>query len=300
VAEQKISPCLWFDNRAEEAVASYTSTLKNSRIGRIERYGESGAEVSGREKGSVMTVEFELCGQKFVALNGGPHFQFSPAVSLSVRCETAEEAESVWSKLLPGGKVMMEFGEYPFSKRYGFLQDKFGLAWQVILCGTPQKIEPSFLFVQKRYGKALEAMNFYVSLLGGSKINDKVLYGANDPNGDEGAVMYASFDLAGQTFSVMDGKGPHEFDFTGAISFQIFCDDQAEVDRLWDAIPRGGGEASQCGWVMDKFGVYWQVVPKAFTKHMKELDPARTENVLKALYKMKKIIIKELEAAARN
>ena len=299
MAEQKIVPNLWFDSEAEEAANFYASIFKNSRVGRLDYYGDSGAEVSGKKKGSVVTVDFELCGQKFVGINGGPYFTFSPAMSLAVRCETVEEVDAIWKKLLSGGKVLMDIGEYPFSKRYGWLQDKYGLSWQLIHCGTPQKIEPNLLFVGGRRGQAMEAINFYLSLFKGSKINDCTLYGPNDPNGKEGEVMYASFDLAGQTFSAMDGGGEHDFEFTGAISFMINCDSQAEIDVFWDKIPAGGGKHQQCGWVADRFGVHWQVVPREMEKLITIADSTKREKVMKAMLQMKKLDIKTLEQAAR-
>ena len=119
---QKITPCLWFDNQAEEAAKFYTSIFKNSKIGPVTRYGEAGAEISGRPKGSVMTVTFEIEEQEFVALNGGPHFIFSEAVSLMVKCETQQEIDEMWEKLSRGGE------EGPC----GWLKDQYGLSWQIV------------------------------------------------------------------------------------------------------------------------------------------------------------------------
>jgi predicted 3-demethylubiquinone-9 3-methyltransferase (glyoxalase superfamily) len=119
---QKITPCLWFDHQAEEAVNFYVSIFKHSKIGSMTRYGGAGAEVSGRPKGSVMTVTFEIEGQEFVALNGGPHFTFSEAISLMVKCETQQEIDEMWEKLSQGGE------EGPC----GWLKDKYGLSWQIV------------------------------------------------------------------------------------------------------------------------------------------------------------------------
>src|SRR5437899_3013669 len=119
---QKITPFLWFDDKAEEAATFYTSVFKNSKIGKIARYDESGEKASGRPKGSVMTVEFELEGQEFVALNGGPMFKFTEAISFVVNCETQEEVDYYWSRLSAGGE----------ESRCGWLKDKFGLSWQVV------------------------------------------------------------------------------------------------------------------------------------------------------------------------
>lgn len=119
---QKITPCLWFDDNAEEAVKFYVSIFKNSRIGSIARYGEAGAQVSGRPKGSVMTVTFRLDGQEFMALNGGPLFKFTEAVSLIVNCKTQTEVDGLWEKLSEGGA----------KGQCGWLKDKYGLSWQIV------------------------------------------------------------------------------------------------------------------------------------------------------------------------
>jgi predicted 3-demethylubiquinone-9 3-methyltransferase (glyoxalase superfamily) len=119
---QKIVPCLWFDNQAEEAVNFYVSIFKNSKVGRIARYGEAGAEVSGRPKGTVMTVEFQLEGQEFLALNGGPIFKFTEAISFIVNCETQEKLDEMWEKLSKGGE----------KGQCGWLKDKYGLSWQIV------------------------------------------------------------------------------------------------------------------------------------------------------------------------
>ena len=119
---QKITPFLWFDSQAEEAVKFYASIFKNSKIGKIARYGEEGEKVSGRPKGSVMTVEFQLEGQEFVALNGGPHFKFTEAISFVVSCKTQTEVDRFWKKLSAGGQEM----------QCGWLKDKYGLSWQIV------------------------------------------------------------------------------------------------------------------------------------------------------------------------
>lgn len=121
---QKITPCLWFDNQAEEAANFYTSVFKNSRIGKISRYGKEGFEIHGRPEGSVMTVEFEIEGQAFTALNGGPVFKFNEAVSFQVNCETQEEVDYYWKKLSGGGDEQ--------AQQCGWLKDKYGLSWQIV------------------------------------------------------------------------------------------------------------------------------------------------------------------------
>lgn len=119
---QKLTPCLWFDNQAEEAVNFYMSIFKNTKIGNITHYGEEGAKVSGRPKGSVMTVTFELDGQEFMALNGGPHFKFTEAISFIINCASQEEVDELWEKLSEGGE----------KGQCGWLKDKYGLSWQIV------------------------------------------------------------------------------------------------------------------------------------------------------------------------
>ena len=119
---QKITPCLWFDSQAEEAANFYVSIFKNSKIGTVARYGEEGREITGKPKGSVMTVTFELDGQAFIALNGGPLFKFSPATSFIVNCETQQEVDRFWEKLSEGGE----------EEQCGWLKDKYGVSWQIV------------------------------------------------------------------------------------------------------------------------------------------------------------------------
>jgi predicted 3-demethylubiquinone-9 3-methyltransferase (glyoxalase superfamily) len=126
----KFTPCLWFESNAEEAVNFYTSVFKNSKITNIARYGDAGAEVSGRPKGSVMTVAFELDGQAFLALNGGPMFTFSPAISFIANCKTQAEVDELWEKLSEGGE----------KEQCGWLRDKYGVSWQIVPTVSPEML----------------------------------------------------------------------------------------------------------------------------------------------------------------
>jgi predicted 3-demethylubiquinone-9 3-methyltransferase (glyoxalase superfamily) len=128
--KQKITPCLWFDTEAEEAARFYTSLFANSRIKQISRYGEAGRDVHGKEAGSVMVVEFEIAGQTFTALNGGPQFKFSEAVSFQVMCDTQDEIDYFWSRLAQGGRA----------GQCGWLKDRYGLSWQIVPSVLPLMI----------------------------------------------------------------------------------------------------------------------------------------------------------------
>lgn len=288
---QKISPFLWFDHQAEEAVALYTSIFQDASTGSVVRY----AEGSPGPVGSVMTVGFKLCGQDFVALNGGPVFTFTPAISFFVSCETMEQLDALWSKLVDGGSVLMEKMKYPFSEQYGWLNDKFGVSWQLMLSKTKQKIAPAFLFVGERYGHAEEAITFYTSVFKDSKI---VAIHRNGPgtNEKEGTVQYANFLLSGQEFAAMEGNTGHNFTFTSAVSFVVNCESQDEVDMLWEKMS-ADPKAEQCGWLKDKFGISWQIVPTILPKLLGDTDAEKSKRVMMAMLKMKKIDIKTLQEA---
>jgi predicted 3-demethylubiquinone-9 3-methyltransferase (glyoxalase superfamily) len=144
---QRITPCLWFDDQAEAAAEFYTSIFKNSRIVKIARYGEAGREAHGRPPGSVMTVAFELDGQAFTALNGGPIFKFNEALSLQINCETQEEVDYYWSKLSKGGDDK--------AQQCGWLKDKYGLSWQVVPRVLVEMISDSD---PQKAGRVMEAM----------------------------------------------------------------------------------------------------------------------------------------------
>lgn len=295
---QKITPFLWFDNNAEEAVNFYTTLFKNSKEGNASHYDEAGAKVSGRPKGSVMTIPFQLYGQEFVALNGGPHFKFNPSVSFFVNCKTENEVQKLWDKLSVGGKALMPLDKYPFSEKYGWIQDKYGLSWQLILSvgEIKQNIIPSMLFVRNVCGKAEEAINFYTSIFNDSKVLSTFRYSANQKPDKEGTIAFADFILEGQIFAAMDSARAHDFTFNEAISFVVNCESQKEVDYFWQKLSDGGAEG-QCGWLKDKFGVSWQIVPTILIKLLQDRDAEKSQRVMQAILQMIKIDIKTLQQA---
>ncbi len=295
---QPITPFLWFDDNAEEAVDFYVSVFDNAKRGRVMRYDEASSKASGRPVGSVLTVDFEIEGQKFGALNGGPIFKITPAISFFIRCKTEEEVDRVWNKLAEGGLVMMELAEYPFSKKYGWLADRFGVSWQVILEEKEQKIVPSLLFTQEKYGKAEEAINFYTSIFKNSNIIRLAKRSAAEAvNGEkEGTLNYALFTLNGQEFSAMESGGPHKFTFTEAVSFVVNCDTQEEIDHYWNALS-ASPEFEQCGWLKDKYGVSWQIVPSMMDEQMAEGSPEQSKRMMAAMLQMKKLDIQKLQDA---
>lgn len=292
---QKIIPYLWFNNQAEEAANFYTSIFKNANMGDVSRYSEASAEVSGIPEGSVMTVAFQIKGQEFVGLNGGPAFNFTPAISFFVSCESEGEIDELWGKLADGGETLMPLDNYPFSDKFGWLNDRFGVSWQLNLASSAQKITPFLLFVGDQHGKAEEAMNLYTSLFEKSSISGIERYGEGQEE-PEGTVMQARFTLAGQEFMAMDSSLEHAFTFTEATSFLVNCKTQKEVDELWEKLTEGG-EEQPCGWLKDKYGVSWQIIPTALTEMLSDPDPEKSERVTKAMLQMRKIEIEGLRKA---
>lgn len=288
---QKIVPFLWFDNQAEEATGLYTSLFRDSRITDVSRYGEN----SPGEAGTVITVGFELAGQAFTALNGGPVFSFTPAISLFVSCESVGEIDRLWASLSQGGQVLMDLGSYPFSERFGWTNDRFGVSWQLNLAPRPQKIAPFLMFVGDRHGKAEEALHSYIERFPESEVVSLSRYGAGEP-GAPGTVKHAVFTLAGQEFMAIDSDAAHAFDFTPALSFFVNCATQEEVDDLWSELS-AGGEPGQCGWLADRFGVSWQIVPAVLIDMMSDEDAERAGRVTQAMLKMTKLDIGALERA---
>jgi predicted 3-demethylubiquinone-9 3-methyltransferase (glyoxalase superfamily) len=303
---QKINPFLWFNNEAEEAVKFYASVFKNSKIGPMARYDEAGAQATRMPKGAVMTASFNLNGQEFVALNGGSIFKFNPSISFIVNFDPSKEKDArknldtTWEKLSEGGTALMPLDKYPFSERYGWIQDKYGISWQLIFSNPGGEVRPlivpSLMFVGKVYGKAEEAINFYISVFKDSKVGNIFRYEENNTTDKEGSVMFADFMLQNEWFAVMDSGYEHNFSFNEAISFVVNCVTQEEIDYYWkklSAIP----ESEQCGWLKDKYGVSWQIVPVVLSRYLTDKDAAKSQRVMQAMLQMKKINIEGLEKA---
>lgn len=289
---QKITTHLWFDKEAKEAAEFYASIFPESKV-------TSSSTLSGTPSGDVDIVNMEIGGSAFTLLSAGPLFKFTPAISFFFSCKTKEEVDAIWSKLSEGGKVLMELGAYPFSERYGWIQDKFGLSWQIMYMNgnaVTQRVTPTLMFVGDVCGKAEEAMNFYASIFKNSKVNFLMRYEKGEDPDKEGTIKHGGFVIEGQQFASMDSARSHDFTFNEAISFMVHCKDQAEIDYYWDklsAVP----ESEQCGWLKDQYGVSWQIVPDDMDEMMKKGSKEQIERVTQAFLKMKKFDLAELKRA---
>jgi predicted 3-demethylubiquinone-9 3-methyltransferase (glyoxalase superfamily) len=289
--DEKIVPFLWFNGNAEEAMNFYISIFKNSKTLNVTRYLENG----GGPKGAVMTCTFRIEGHTFYALNSSSEFTFSPSNSFYVSCKTLPEIKRLWDRLTEGGSVRMELDKYPFSKRYGWLQDKFGVSWQLILTESTTNITPFLMFSGKYQGMAEEAINFYTSVFKKSGILNIMRYN-EEYQGPTGKVVHAEFKLNGQKFMAMDSAIEMEFIFSPAISYFVYCKTQKEVDDYWEKLSEGGS-IMQCGRLTDKFGVTWQIVPTILIELLNDNDPVKAGRVMNAMMQMVKLDIKGLKNA---
>ena len=302
----KISVNLWFDNQAEEAADFYLSVFKESKKGRIMRYTEVAQEIHGQQPGSVMTVDFDLAGFSFTALNGGPLFTFNPSVSFILNFDPSHDEnasqtlDEYWEKLADGGKVLMEKKEYPYSKKYGWVQDKFGVSWQLMLTNPEGEdrpfITPQLMFAGQNTNKAQEAISFYVATFKNSRLGTVAKYQAPTGPAKAGSLMYSDFMIENTWVAAMDSGIEQDVTFNEAISFIVNCDTQEEIDYYWEklsAVP----EAEQCGWLADKYGVAWQIVPTVLNDLMASGDEEKYKRVFGAMMQMKKLDIAALENA---
>ncbi|MEK6910546.1 MAG: VOC family protein [Nanoarchaeota archaeon] len=289
---QKITPFIWYEKEAREAAKLYTSTFPRSKIKSQSSFNNTPSDTPG---GKIDIIDIELMGLGFSLMRAGVHDKLNPAVSFMVHCKTAEEVDKYYSKLSEKGLVMMALDKYPFSARYAFIQDRFGVSWQLMYTENAKesKIVPSLLFVGDNFGNAEEAMKLYTKIFKNSKIDVMEKYKKGEPNGKPGTIKYSSFLLENQRFTAMDGLGNHKFSFNDSISFLVDCKDQEEVDYFWEALSKGGKKV-QCGWLKDKFGVSWQIVPQQLNELMSKDKSGR---VMQAMLKMVKLDVKELQKA---
>jgi predicted 3-demethylubiquinone-9 3-methyltransferase (glyoxalase superfamily) len=298
--KNRLVPCLWFDDRAERAASFYVETFPRGRVKAVSHYPQSGDNPSGKAPGGVLTVEFEIAGQHFTALNGGRQsFTLNPSISFFVYVETADEAERLFSKLASGGDVLMPLGEYPWSTRYGWVKDSFGVSWQVMTGPRSEasSIAPCLMFAGPRHGQAEAAMQAYVRIFRDARVEAIERYAAKE--GPEGSVKHGRIAIGGQTLIAMDSHIDHGFTFNEAISLQVMCDDQAELDRHWAALSEGG-EEGPCGWLKDRFGVSWQIVPSRISEWMTSQDTAAKDRAFRAVMGMRKLDIAAIEAAFKG
>lgn len=295
---QQIVPNLWFDHNAEEAVAFYTSVFPGGSIVARTHYPTEGlADFQAEFAGAVLTLDFELAGQRFTAINAGSEFSFTLATSFMVNFDPSQDGnarehlDELWSHLSDGGQTLMPLEAYPFSQRYGWVQDRFGLSWQLILTDPEGDLRPtiipSLLFGHTAQNRAREALEYYLSVFPNSRMGNAVPYAEAIGPAAADSIMFADVELAGMWFAFMDSATPQDFTFTEAVSFAVPCDGQEEIDKLWEQMSHVP-EAEACGWCKDQFGVSWQIVPTNMVELM------ATPGAWEKLLGMKKLVIDQM------
>lgn len=297
---QKIVPHLWFDTQAKEAAEFYVSAFGNdSKITHV-------SVLHDTPSGDCDIVSFDLCGYSFMAISAGPMFKINPSISFMLNFDPSKDKEArknldaLWKKLSDGGKPLMPLDTYPFSERYGWIQDKFGVSWQLILTkpeGEPRPfIIPSLMFTGDRTGEAGDAMDFYVSVFKNSQRGMSAPYPPGAAPEKAAKLMFAEFMLEGQWFAAMDSGHMHTFGFNEAVSLLVRCKDQKEIDTYWSklsAVP----ESEQCGWLKDKYGLVWQIAPVELDTMMQSGDQEKINRVTQAFLQMKKFDVATLKKA---
>ncbi len=296
---QKIIPHLWFDKEAKEAAEFYTSVFPDSHIDHISTLHDT-------PSGDCDIVSFKVWGYSLMSISAGPVFKINPSISFMVNFDPSKDPEAkthldqIWAKLIDGGQALMPLDKYPFSEHYGWVQDKYGVSWQLILT-NPQGEErpviiPSLMFVGANAGQAEAATDFYLSIFKQTKRGTIARYGANQAPDQEGTVMFTDFQLANQWFAAMDSAHQHQFNFNEGISLIVNCENQEEIDYFWEklsAVPA----AEQCGWLKDKYGLSWQITPTAMNDMMRQGTPEQIARVTQAFLPMKKFDLAKLQQA---
>jgi len=277
---QELSTCLWFDNKAKEAFQFYKDVF-----GDVELLSEN-----------PMAVVYKIYGRKFMNFNGGPEYSINPSISFFISAANQEEIEVFWNKLSNCGNIMMPLNKYPWSEQYGWCADQYGVNWQLMLGHQSScKIMPHMMFVGQNAGKTEEAINFYANIFDKNKIVAISRYEEGEPD-QTGFIKYSQFELQGLPFGAMDSSANHQFNFNEAVSFVITVDTQDEIDHYWNKLLEGG-KAGKCGWIKDKYGISWQVVPSILGKMM--TNPETAPKATYAFLQMSKFIIANLEAAVK-
>ena len=276
-----IMTCLWFDKQAKDAFTFYQSIFND-----ITLLSEN-----------PFTVNYTLAGKRFMHLNGGPEYKINPSISFFYNAANEAEIDRIWAGLTVDGNIRMPLNTYPWSSKYGWVEDKFGVNWQLMLDHVSgDKVYPSMMFTGDNNGKAAEAIAYYTSIFPDSKTVHI------SPYGEGGAdvashLSYAQFELNKQTFGAMDSSHMHAFSFSEGVSQVIVVDTQEEIDYFWDHLT-AGGSPGKCGWLKDKYGVSWQVVPSCLGKFMSNAETAPKATY--AFLQMSKFIIADLEKACEK
>lgn len=286
---------LWFDTEAKEAVDFYLSLFEDSEIIFEQIY-------RGTPNGDVLSIDFRLENQAFSAFNGGPGYPLNTSTIVMVAKETAPEVEKLYNQLLDGGNVLIPLDSYPFSDKFGSVQDKYGLSWQIMLDKEKaklHKIRLNLMFAGDQLGKAEDALRFYQNVFEESEIGVVSNYKDGEATNNQAKINYSELNLNLQQIILMDHGMDGKETFTQAFSFILYCSTQAEIDYYWEKLSYFRDEEA-CGWVKDPYGLYWQIIPLQLVKIMSSGTKEEQYRVTQAMLPMKKLDIGKLENAKYN
>ncbi|MDQ4214878.1 VOC family protein [Microbacterium capsulatum] len=296
---QRIIPNIWCNRNAEDVGSFYASVFENASSRVTARYPTEGLpDFQQSFAGEAVVVDVDIDGYRISLINAGNEFHPNPAISFLVTVDPLrfggdEHAargwiNRAWTLLGEEGLVLMDIGEYSFSGLYGWVEDKYGVSWQLKLVDPAADpvppITPTLLFGGAVQGKGDEAIELYTSLLPDSGVGRVVQYSVQGEADAQGSIRFVEFRLAGQGLAAIDSDVDRDFSFTPGLSLQVDCDGQDEIDRLWDALS-AVPSAEQCGWLIDRFGVSWQIVPANMAELMQR--PHAYEHMMR----MKKLVI---------
>ncbi|WP_316818345.1 VOC family protein [Pedobacter nyackensis] len=279
--KNSIYPCLTLKGKIAEASDFYIQTFEDGKISQT----------------SPFVIQIELSGQKIMLLNDGPTSSPNPSISFMVMCENEAETEKYWNKLIADGKALMPLDSYEWSTKYGWVEDKYGVSWQLYTgdkADTIQKFCPTLMFTGEGCGKATAAVHYYTGLFPNSHLQGILNYSKEDGE-SEALVKHAQFKISNFVMMAMDSSADHGFGFNDAISLVVECENQAEIDKYWSNLTSEGGYEVACGWLTDQYGISWQIIPKELGKLIS--DPIRGQRAMNALMQMKKLVIADLENA---
>ena len=283
---------LWMQGTGEEAGEFYARALPEATSEIESRYPSEGLlDFQQPFAGKPLTVSLWVRGTKITLVNAGGEFTPNPSISIILvfNADQRESLDATWAALMEGGTALMPLDTYPFSAHYGWVNDKYGVSWQLMESDEPveprSSVIPALMFGGAAQNRAAEAIEFYTQVLG-AKLDSAFPYGAPTEVATAEALMYAQFTLGEDCVAAMDSGVRQDFTFTPGVSLEWHCDGQEEIDRVWEAMS-AVPEAEACGWLTDKFGVSWQIVPSNMGELMER--PGAFENMLK----MKKLVIND-------
>lgn len=272
-----IYPCWILLGKIKEASAFYLELFKEASI----------------LEDTEMVKTIQVLGQQIMLLNEGPPTRPNPSISFMLNCTQVQETNTYWEKLSRGGKVLMPLDAYPWSPLYGWVEDRFGISWQMNTHAEQnhtQSISPVYLFSGDQAGKAAEAIQLYTRLFKDSKVQFIARY--TEKEGNPNFIKQAELNLDNYHIRLTDSPMEPAFPFNEGVSMVIPCRDQQEIDRFWEGFLQAGAQALACGWLKDPFGACWQIVPHNIHNIMQ--DPRHGPTAFQAMLKMKKIIIADL------